>query len=145
MRKRVLEAAKLTYANKIKEYIASQKLGSCDFWRIANSVLSKGKSAIPPLFNSTEVLSSASNKAKLFAENFPKNYTGFPAPFQIEIQGFKGYFRQIQVNFQGHWKYFQGHISWIWIFSNAMYQENNVQSYFESLTLGIQESMLFGL
>ena len=30
--KRVLEAAKLTCANKTKESITSQKLGSCDFW-----------------------------------------------------------------------------------------------------------------
>ena len=30
--KRVLEAAKLAYANKTKESITSQKLGSCDFW-----------------------------------------------------------------------------------------------------------------
>ena len=67
---KVLEAAKLAYANKIKESITSQKLGSRDFWRIANSVLNKGKSAIPPLFNGPEVLSSASDKAKLFAENF---------------------------------------------------------------------------
>ena len=41
--------------------------------RIANSVLIKGKSAIPPLFNGPEVLFSASGKAKLFAENFSKN------------------------------------------------------------------------
>ena len=47
--------------------------GSRDFWRIANSVLNKGKSAIPLLFNGPEVLSSASDKAKLFAENFSKN------------------------------------------------------------------------
>ena len=44
-----------------------------DFWQIANSVLNKGKSAIPPLFNGPEVLSSASDKAKLSAENFSKN------------------------------------------------------------------------
>ena len=44
-----------------------------DFWRIANSVLNKGKSAIPPIFNGLEVLSSASDKAKLFAKNFLKN------------------------------------------------------------------------
>ena len=49
--KRVLEAVKLAYANKTKESITSQKLDSRDFWRIANSVLNKGKSAIPPLFN----------------------------------------------------------------------------------------------
>ena len=71
--KRVLEAAKLAYANKTKESITSQKLGSCDFWRIANSVLNKGKSAIPPQFNGWEVLSSASDKAKLFAENLSLN------------------------------------------------------------------------
>ena len=71
--KRVLEAAKLAYANKTKESITSQKLGSRDFWRIANSVLNRGKSAIPPLFNGPEVLSPASDKAKLFAENFSLN------------------------------------------------------------------------
>ena len=71
--KRVLEAVKLAYANKTKESITSQKLGSRDFWRIANSVLNKGKSAIPPLFNGPEVLSSAFDKAKLFAENLSLN------------------------------------------------------------------------
>ena len=68
--KRVLEAAKLTYANETKEFITFQKLGSLNSWRIANSVLNKGKSAISPLFNGPEVLSSASDKAKLLAENF---------------------------------------------------------------------------
>ena len=72
--KRVLEAAKLAYATKTKEFITSQKLGSWDFWRIANSILNKGKSAIHPLFNSLEVLSSASFKAKLFAETFLRTF-----------------------------------------------------------------------
>ena len=36
-------------------------------------VLNKDKSPIPPLFNGLEALSSASDKAKLFAENFSKN------------------------------------------------------------------------
>ena len=36
---------------------------------IANSVLEKSKSPIPSLFNIPEVLSSASDKAKLFAKN----------------------------------------------------------------------------
>ena len=71
--KRVLEAAKLAYANKTKESITSQKHGSRDFWRIANSVLNKDKSAASPLFSGPEVLSSSSEKAKLFAENFSKN------------------------------------------------------------------------
>ena len=71
--KRVLEAAKLAYVNKTKESITSQKLGFQDFWQIANSVLNKGKSALPPLFNGPKVLSSASDKAKLLAENFSKN------------------------------------------------------------------------
>ena len=72
--KRVLEAAKLAYANKTKESIAFQKLGSRDFRQIANSVHIKCKSAIPPLFNGPELLFSASNKAKYFAENFSKNF-----------------------------------------------------------------------
>ena len=71
--KRVLEAAKLTYANKTKESITSQKCGSWDFWQIANNVPNKGKYAIPPLFRGLEGLSSACDKGKLFAENFSKN------------------------------------------------------------------------
>ena len=71
--KRVLEAAKLAYATKTKEFITSQKVDFQIFWRIANSALNKGKSAIPPLFNGPEMLSSASVKAKLFAESFSKN------------------------------------------------------------------------
>ena len=71
--KRVLEAAKLAYANKTKEFITSQKHGSCDPFRIGNSILNKGKFGILSLFNGLELLSSASDKAKLFTENFSKN------------------------------------------------------------------------
>ena len=67
------EAADLGYTNKTKEPITSQKRGSWDFCRIANSVFNTGKSAISSLFNIPEVLSSASNKAKWFIENFSKN------------------------------------------------------------------------
>ena len=71
--KRALETTKVSYANEAKEFITSQKLGSQNFCRIANSVANKGKSAIPPLFIDPELLSSASDEAKLFAENFSKN------------------------------------------------------------------------
>ena len=40
---------------------------------IANSRLNKDKSAIPPLFNLPEVLSSASDKTKFFAKTFSKD------------------------------------------------------------------------
>ena len=66
--------------------ITSQKLGSWDFWKIASSVLNKGKCAIPPLFNSLEVLPSASDKAKLFAENFSKN--SYPEDSGISLSVF---------------------------------------------------------
>ena len=56
-----------------QESITSQKFGSPDFWRIANSVLNKGKSAIPPLFNGPEVMSSTSDQAKFFPENLSLN------------------------------------------------------------------------
>ena len=71
--KRVLEAAKLLYTTKAKESIISQKLGYRNFWGIADSVVNKGKSAIPPLFSGPELLSSASDKGKLFAKNVFKN------------------------------------------------------------------------
>ena len=61
--KRVLEAAKLAYANKAKESVTCQKLGFHDFSQIANSVLSKVKSAAPPFFNGL----------KVFVKNFSKN------------------------------------------------------------------------
>ena len=71
--RRILEAAKVAYTNKAKESITSQKLGSREFWQIANSVLNKVLYPVPPLFNAPEVLSPASEKAKLFAKNFSKN------------------------------------------------------------------------
>ena len=71
--KGILESVKLTYAKKVKETITFQKFGSWNFWRIANSVLYKRKSAIPPLFKGPKVLSSSSDKAKLFAKSISKN------------------------------------------------------------------------
>ena len=68
--KRVLEAAKHAYTNKTRDSNTSQKLASWDFWQIANSIFNEGKSAILPLFNSPELLPSASHKVKLFAGNF---------------------------------------------------------------------------
>ena len=84
---RALEAAKLAYANKTKVSITSQKLDSREFWRIANLVLNKCKSAIPSLFNGldVDVLFSASEKSKLSAKNFSGNsnsgvpLTAFPS------------------------------------------------------------------
>ena len=56
--KKVFEAAKLAYGNKTRvHHISETRL---------SSVLCKGKSAIPPLFNHPEVLSSASDKTKRF-------------------------------------------------------------------------------
>ena len=69
--KRVLESTNLPYAN-IKKVYCTQKLGFQDFWQIADSALKKGKSAISPLVNGPEVLSSTFDKAKLFLKNFSK-------------------------------------------------------------------------
>ena len=54
--KRVLEAAKLAYGNKITWLLGP--LANC------YSVLSEGKFTIPPQFNSPELLSLASDRAK---------------------------------------------------------------------------------
>ena len=60
-------------------------------WRIANSVLSKGKFAIPPLFNGSEVFSSASDKADLL-KTFLRTLTlirislyGFPSRTNLKL------------------------------------------------------------
>ena len=58
---------------KQKSPLPSRNLALVTFVRIANSVLNIGKSTIPPLFNGLEVLFSASDKAKLFVENFSRN------------------------------------------------------------------------
>ena len=82
--KRVLEDAKQQYANSVACSISTQRLGSRDFWRIANSVLNRNKSSIPPLFHGPEVLTSPLDKANLFADNFVSNSTlndeGHPLP-----------------------------------------------------------------
>ena len=58
-----------------QESITSQELGPHDFWRLANTVHNKVKSAIPPIFNGQKVLSSVSDKTKLFVEFFPRILT----------------------------------------------------------------------
>ena len=66
-----LSVFKLILTTKTKESIKSQRTGSLYFWWIANnSVLNKGESAIPHLFNNPEMLHFASDKAKLFHKNF---------------------------------------------------------------------------
>ena len=81
---KVLEAAKLAY-NNTKESIFSQKLGSWGFWQIINCVFNKVKSALHPLFNGAEVLSSASDKAKLFAKNVSKNSNLNDSAFYLPV------------------------------------------------------------
>ena len=58
---------------KQKSQLLPRNLALVTFWQIANSVLNKGKSAISPLFKDLEVLSSASDRAKLLVENFSMN------------------------------------------------------------------------
>ena len=67
----------------------SQKLGCKGFFRITNSVLNKGKSAIPALFKCSELLSSASDKTKCFAKNFSKKFSLDDSG--ISLPGFPSY------------------------------------------------------
>ena len=64
--KRILEAAKLLYTNKIKDSITSENPGFRDLLQINNSLLNKGKPTTPLLFNGP----TASDKAKLFTNFF---------------------------------------------------------------------------
>ena len=58
---------------KQKSLLLPRSLALANFGKLLSSVFNKGKSAILPLFNSFEVLSSASDKAKLFPENCSNN------------------------------------------------------------------------
>ena len=85
--KSVLKPAKLVYATKTKESVSCQKLGSWNFWQTVHGVLNKGKSALPPLLNSPEVFTSASDQAKLFNKNLSQNSnledSGISLPFSL--------------------------------------------------------------
>ena len=62
--KRVLEA--------FKESINFRNLGSWDFWRIANGVLNKLKSAIHTIFSGLELVSSASDKKNILLKTLQR-------------------------------------------------------------------------
>ena len=47
--------------------------------------LNKDKSAIPPLFNGLDVLPYASEKEKLFAENFSKNFNLVDSGISVHV------------------------------------------------------------
>ena len=58
---------------KQRSPLLSRNVALWTFGELLISVLNKGKSALPLLFNGPEKLSSVSDKVKLFAENFSKN------------------------------------------------------------------------
>ena len=65
--KGVLNDARSNYAKTTRRSVASQLIGSRNFWRIFNSVLNSGNSTIPPLFNGPKVLTTSTDKANVFA------------------------------------------------------------------------------
>ena len=81
--KRVLEASKVTYAIKTKESITHRQLCSQDFWQIANSVLNKAKSAIPPLFNGPVSKNSYLDDSVISIPVFPSRTKRFPVCFNL--------------------------------------------------------------
>ena len=75
-----LKLPNLVYANKTKESITLQILGSSGFQWIISSLLNQGKSAVLPLFNGPEVLSSASYKVNVSDNsNFDDSSISLPA------------------------------------------------------------------
>ena len=50
------------------------KLSSRVIWQIANSVLNKGKFAMPPLINESELLFSPSDKTKVVLKPFLRTH-----------------------------------------------------------------------
>ena len=78
---------KLAFTNKRRGSFTSSKLTAIYFWQITSSYLSKCRSAISTLVNGPEMLSSTSDKAKLFAEMFSEisnlDELGSFLPFQL--------------------------------------------------------------
>ena len=70
--KRILEAAKLAYANKQKSPSLPRNLALGTFGKLP-IVFSKKVNLLYPLYSTTRRCSSSSDKAKLFAETFSKN------------------------------------------------------------------------
>ena len=74
--KETLHEAKSRYASHVRDSIATQKLGSKDFWRIYNSVMNRNKSTIPALnSNDTKapMATSSAEKAELLSTQFATN------------------------------------------------------------------------
>ena len=64
---KVHEESKFNYADTTRHSIASQRIGSRDFWRISYSP------QFPLFFSGSEVLTSSTDKANLFARTFSAN------------------------------------------------------------------------
>ena len=56
------ESSKMRGPIMLKQLVALLHLGSREFWRICNSVLNRGESTIPPLFNGPEALAALLTK-----------------------------------------------------------------------------------
>ena len=73
--RRILRNSKCSYAQTIRTEISNERPGTCGFWKISRKVLNSGKASVPTLIHGPEVISSSSEKAKLFAANFASNST----------------------------------------------------------------------
>lgn len=45
----------------------------CEFWKFTNPIVNRGKTSVSPIINGPEVITSSSDKAKLFVMNFASN------------------------------------------------------------------------
>ena len=77
--KKALKDARSNYAEATCRSIASQLIGSRDFWRNCNNVLNRGKSTIP------EVLTTSTDKANHFARNCSCNSTLDDGSLQLTV------------------------------------------------------------
>ena len=73
--RRILRNSKCSYAQTIRTEISNERPGTRGFWKISRKVLNSGKASVPTLIHGPEVISSSSEKAKLFAANFASNST----------------------------------------------------------------------
>ena len=72
--KKILFEAKDRHASHTSDLVASQRLGSKDFWKICNRILNKKKSSSTPLIDASgNVCASNESKARCLCEQFASN------------------------------------------------------------------------
>lgn len=63
------------YAQSAQVKVENKRFESCEFWKILNKILNKGKMSVPAIINDPEVTTFSYDKVRLITMNFDPNFT----------------------------------------------------------------------